>query len=203
MWHNIYNFFRARRVSTKLDQPEISTVLKMLDEISQQSNEFTLMAVGIHHQNQLVNLCWPHLTWSWPNGQSLSRFFISVPISTKQIKNYKTKILFDFFEKVQTQKYLEWIIRSTWRQMLEGTLILIPCVKILPNWPKAIKVHFWYFCDVFSTIRLELRPRIEVFTHNNGAQQSLINLLGTIPVFYKGKLECPLMTSKISSRSPI
>jgi len=33
----------------------------------------------------------------------------------------------------------------------------------------------------------ELRPRIEVFTHNNGAQQSLINLLGTIPVFYKGR----------------
>lgn len=33
----------------------------------------------------------------------------------------------------------------------------------------------------------ELRPRIEVFHHNNGAQQNLINLLGTIPVFYKGR----------------
>ena len=49
--------------------------------------------------------------------------------------------------------------------------------------------YFSYFCEVLSTIRLELRPRIEVFTHNNGAQQSLINLLGTIPVFYKGKLQ--------------
>lgn len=32
----------------------------------------------------------------------------------------------------------------------------------------------------------ELRPKIELFTHNNGAQQSLINLSGTIPVFYRG-----------------
>jgi len=33
----------------------------------------------------------------------------------------------------------------------------------------------------------ELRPKIETFTHNNGSQQSLINLTGTIPVFYKGR----------------
>ena len=33
----------------------------------------------------------------------------------------------------------------------------------------------------------ELRPKIETFTHNNGSQQHLINLTGTIPVFYKGR----------------
>ena len=38
-----------------------------------------------------------------------------------------------------------------------------------------------------NTFYIELRPKIETFTHNNGSQQSLINLTGTIPVFYKGR----------------
>ena len=42
--------------------------------------------------------------------------------------------------------------------------------------------------NFLSTISLDLRPGIEVFTHDNGAQQSLINLLGT---FSKGELEFP------------
>ena len=57
--------------------------------------------------------------------------------------------------------------------------------KDIAKLTKSYKGRLSVACQDFSVF-LELRPRIEVFTHNNGAQQSLINLLGTIPVFYKG-----------------
>ena len=70
----------------------------MLDEISQQSNEFTLMAVGTHHQNQLVNL-WYDLIRPGVD-QTASHYLVSsslCPLNFHQTdkKNYKTKILFD------------------------------------------------------------------------------------------------------------
>ena len=40
-------------------------------------------------------------------------------------------------------------------------------------------------------ISLVLRREIDVFTFDNGVQKTLINLLVTIPIFVKGKLEFP------------
>ena len=92
--------FRARPVLTKLDQHGISTVSKMLDEIFQQSNEFTPMAVGIHHQNQLVNSNIADLIIRPGVDQTASHYLVSsslCPLNFHQTdkKNYKTKILFD------------------------------------------------------------------------------------------------------------